>query len=139
MCIPKDYKYKPHPLLRALPNLYDIRCVLMLNYESKENDDKICVKCYDRERPRNYELIVRHGLIDGRLMARKCQCGHKLVRIRSILRCNKCFSAYVQFIVNFRELYSYEIAFLMIDVLSAIITSLSIYDEYGTEIEVQLE
>src|SRR5580765_7259849 len=134
MCIPKNYKYKSHSLLRALPNLYDIKCIRILVYELES--DRICIRCYEHKRPKDYKLTMRHGLVDGALTPQACQCGKNLMLVRSILRCDKCFGAYVQFIVNYRESYSYEIASLAIDVNTAEIINLSIYDENGLEIVV---
>lgn len=138
MCIPTDYKYKPHPPLMVLPNLHDIRCVMMLNYELEETNDKICVECYEREQPENYEYVIRHGLLYGRLNPLTCRCGNEVISFRSISQCNQCSNAYTLFINYYRGYYSYEISYLAIDVLSLTITSLSVYNENGLEVEVYL-
>lgn len=140
MCISQNYKYKTHPLLRIFPNLYDIRCLLTLTYESEIEDYKICMKCYRQKRPENLILTADHLLADGNMKPRKCQeCDAELVRIRSILNCDKCFTSYVRFMTTFKKYHSNDIAFLLFDVNAQDIIYLFIYEEDPvTEVQPEL-
>jgi len=119
MCIAKNYKYIPHPLLTSFPSLYEIKCVRTPTSQFTELHNKICNKCYEVRKPLDYESGILHGFLDGNLTPYKCNiCKNEIVEMRSILQCDDCFRSYVQFTVDFRKCNSNDIALLLYDVKS---------------------
>jgi len=140
MCIPTNFEYKSHPLLVAFPNLYDVKCVIIISFMSEMMiTNKICINCFEREQPPNFKLLIGHGLIYGPAQPARCIiCRTQVTTLTStILNCDACFCAYVQFMRIFREYYPNEIAHLIMDVDVPGVVLLSIYDPVtGAEIRI---
>lgn len=140
MCRPINFEYRPHPLLITYPNLYDVKCVVIVSYMSIYNmTNKICVNCFQRENPPNFKFLIGHGLIYGQVRPARCLiCNNPVTtHIGSILSCNTCFCAYAQFMRIFREHCANEIAHLILDVDYPGVVWLSIYDSItGVEFRV---